>query len=475
MADVREDIDLLNAKLNPRMEVRLDVKKRSIMLELNKINIRSVTQTVQKFKTCKELGEQIIEEVKNINAINTQKKNKYGYVKIILKKSDKKLKQIFPDEEVRLNFIEQALKIHPHNTQKVIYDFSNLYNALVKKMYQQQLPYDKKLINFLNDHQNKIKIVWGNSLNVLKKLPSESIHLMVTSPPYYNARSYSQWNNLKEYLADMKKIIKECYRVIDNNRVFVFNVGDIFDNDNLKIRSTWGKRRLPLGAYFMNIFEECGFTFVDDFIWDKGEVQSQRHKNSSRPYPFYQYPVNCYEHIFVFHKHRLDKTPYPCPVCGCLQVSGNSQSEINLMSWECKNNDCFTRSVCNRGKRFSLKTNTAQNPILREQNVLNEKLINKWRRDVIKMKPVYKINCKGENTLGHTAPFPKDIPEMAVNFFTFKGDLVMDPFAGSFTVPIMAQQLDRIGIGIELRKDLFEKSIKRNIKNNNIQYESTQV
>ena len=65
MADVREDIDLLNAKLNPRMEVRLDVKKRSIMLELNKINIRSVTQTVQKFKTCKELGEQIIEEVKN--------------------------------------------------------------------------------------------------------------------------------------------------------------------------------------------------------------------------------------------------------------------------------------------------------------------------------------------------------------------------------------------------------------------------
>ena len=49
-----------------------------------------------------------------------------------------------------LNFIEQALKIHPHNTQKVIYDFS----MIGKKNYQQQLPYDKKLINFLNDHQN---------------------------------------------------------------------------------------------------------------------------------------------------------------------------------------------------------------------------------------------------------------------------------------------------------------------------------
>ena len=90
---------------------------------------------------------------------------------------------------------------------------------------------------------------------------------MVTSPPYYNAREYSQWNDLNDYLREMKEIIKECYRVIDNNHVFVFNVGDIFDNDNLTVRSTWGKRRLPLGAYFINIFEECGFTYVDDFIW----------------------------------------------------------------------------------------------------------------------------------------------------------------------------------------------------------------
>ena len=65
------------------------------------------------------------------------------------------------------------------------------------------------------------------------------------------------------------------------------------------------------------IFEEHGFQFVDDFIWDKGEVQTQRHKNGNRPYPLYQYPVNCYEHIFIFYKHRLDETLYPCPVCGC--------------------------------------------------------------------------------------------------------------------------------------------------------------
>ena len=99
---------------------------------------------------------------------------------------------------------------------------------------------------------------------------------MVTSPPYYNARDYSLWDNLNSYLDDMKNIIKECYRVLDNHRVFVFNIGDIYGNDNLTVKSVWGKRRIPLSAYFINIFEEIGFTFYDDIIWDKGEVQSNQ-------------------------------------------------------------------------------------------------------------------------------------------------------------------------------------------------------
>ena len=406
-------------------------------------------------------------------------KEKYNgkkfYINTILGKSEKYLKNVFQNESQFEIFYENAKQITVKDVDVTINEFIKLYNETIKVSYQQQIPYDKKIYRFMTKNPKKIKIIWGDVLNTLLKLPSESIQLMVTSPPYYNARAYSQWANLKDYLADMERIIKECFRVLDNNHVFVFNVGDIFDNDNLTKKSTWGKRRLPLGAYFINIFEKVGFTFVDDFIWDKGEVQSQRHKNGARPYPFYQYPVNCYEHILIFHKHRLDKTPYPCPVCGCLKVNGNSQSEINLMSWECKNIDCFERSECNRGKRFSLKTNTVQNNTIREHNTIDHDLVKKWRRDVIKIKPVFKINCKGENILGHTAPFPKEIPEMAVNFFSYKNDLVMDPFAGSFTVPIMAQQLGRIGIGVELRKDLFEKSIIKNIKKNKIKHEVIQV
>ncbi len=300
-------------------------------------------------------------------------------------------------------------------------------------------------------------------MQVLKKLKSESIHCIVTSPPYYNARKYSQWNNLNDYLDEMKKVIRESYRILDNHRVIVWNVGDIFDNDHLKTKAVWGKRRLPLGAYFIQIFEEEGFTFVDDFIWDKGEVQSERHKNGNRPFPFYQYPANCYEHLLVFHKHRLDKTRYPCPVCGTLKVNGNTQSEIGLMSWECKNLECFERSKSNRGKRFSLKTLMTQSH-QSESHEIDHEFIKKWRRDIVQFSPVIKINSKGQNSLGHTAPFPKEIPQFAINMFSYEGEKVLDPFAGSFTTPIVAKQLNRIGIGIELNQNTFQDAIKDHIK-----------
>lgn len=394
------------------------------------------------------------------------------YLNEILKTSDKYLKQTLTKEELK-KFLEELKDIESEKSEEIIDKFCKVYQNFLKKKFQKEdyKKFDKKIFNFTNKESNKVKIVWGDCLDYLKKMPSESIQLMVTSPPYYNAREYSQWKNLNDYLKDMKEIIKESWRVLDNHRVFVFNVGDIFDNDNIYTKSVWGKRRLPLGAYFIKIFEECGFTFVDAFIWDKGEVQSQRHKNGSKPYPLYQYPMNCYEHIFIFHKHRLDKNRYPCPVCGSLKVSGNTQSEIGIQSWECKNEKCFERSKANRGKRFSLKTNIVQNIKNRKDNIINHNLIKKWRRDIIKFSPVIKINSKGENKLGHTAPFPEDIPEMAVEFFTYKGDVVLDPFAGSFTTPLIANKLKRIGIGCELRRDLFEKAIKENLKNKGYGFE----
>lgn len=395
-----------------------------------------------------------------------------NYINFLINENEKYLKDIFNKEEIK-NFKSEILKIKEKETSLIVSKYIKIYLKHIKLKFQKDNSpkINKKIFDFSINNNNKIKIVWGDSLNYLKQMPSESIQLMVTSPPYYNAREYSQWKNINDYFEDMKNIIKESYRVLDNHRVFVFNVGDIFDNDNLIVKSVWGKRRLPLGVYFIKLFEECGFTFVDDFIWDKGEVQSQRHKNGSKPYPLYQYPANCYEHILIFHKHRLDKTKFPCPICGSLKVSGNTQSEIGVQSWECKNLKCFERSFSNRGKRFSLKTIITQDPYNRQNNIIKHELIKKWRRDVIKFSPVIKIGKGGINKLGHTAPFPEDIPEMAVNFYSYKGDLVLDPFAGSFTSCIVASKYKRIGIGCEIRKDLFSNAIKKNIKHNKIDFE----
>ena len=381
------------------------------------------------------------------------------YLDTILSKSDKYLKTEFSPKLLN-DFILKIQYIYEiSNVENIVKEFEKCYYDFVKFNYQQQQKYNIELDNFISNKNETQKVIWGDCLSVLQQLKTESIHCMITSPPYYNVRDYAQWNNINDYLNDMETIIRECYRVLDNHRVFVFNVGDVFDNDNLTTTSTWGKRRLPLGAYFITLFEKVGFTFVDDIIWDKGEVQSQRHKNGDKPFPFFQYPMNCYEHILVFHKHRNDNTRYPCPVCGCLMVNGNAYSEIGIKSWECKNKDCFERSAANRGKRFSAKTYFTQNTKLNNENTIDKDFIYSCRRDIKKINPVIKINSKGENLLGHTAPFPREIPEFAIQMFSYKNEIVLDPFSGIGTSLRTAGELGRIGIGIE--RDL---SLKDNVR-----------
>ena len=409
--------------------------------------------------------ESIYRELGAYESTNPFRSNSYKpYIETIIEISKPYLQETFPNKQRLEEFIENVNFLNEKtNTKEIIDSFITIYTSFVKQDYQNQYKeINLKLVDFLEAKDDGVKIIWGNCLDVMKGMKPETIHLMVTSPPYYNAREYSQWKNLNDYLDDMRLIIKEAYRVLDNHRVFVFNVGDIFDNDNISTTSTWGKRRIPLGAYFTKIFEEEGFTFVDDFIWDKGEVQSERHKNGNKPYPFYQYPMNCYEHILIFHKHRKDETRYPCPVCGCLKVNGNAYSEIGLKSWECKNLECFKRSEANRGKRFSLKTITTQGR-QEEKFTIEKEFINKWRRDIIKINPVIKINSKGVNTLGHTAPFPAEIPEFAVKMYSYPNEYVLDPFGGSFTSVITAKKLGRIGVGIELNKEMFGKSSMQNL------------
>lgn len=300
------------------------------------------------------------------------------------------------------------------------------------------------------------KIYNMNCLEGLRQMEDESIDLMVTSPPYYNAREYSQWETVDSYMDDMKEIFTELYRCMKNHKYIVVNVGDVTSQVG---KAKWSVRKLPLGAMFIMMLEEIGFEFIDDYIWDKGEPQSKRHLGNPQ-YPFYQYPVNCYEHILIFAKHKLDKTKIPCPICNETIVVSNSQSGIGVQSWECKNLNCPEKSASGRGKRFSARS-VMMNNYQTDDNFIEKEFIQKWRRDIVRINPVIKINSKGKNKLGHTAPYPTDIPEMAIRYYSGIGDLVVDIFSGSGTTSVVAKKLRRNYIGFELNEEYVEISNKR--------------
>lgn len=299
-------------------------------------------------------------------------------------------------------------------------------------------------------------VINGDCLNVMRDMSATSVDLIVTSPPYFNAREYSHYASVDAYMSIMENIFLEGYRVLKNHRYLVLNVGDVTCQTE---KAKWSVRKLPLGAMFTVLMERIGFIFIDDYIWDKGEPQTKRHLGNP-PYPFYQYPVNCYEHILVFAKHELDKTKIPCPDCNEVLTQSNSCTGIGVQSWECKNPKCPTKSEHGRGKRFSQRS-IMMNNYQTDENYIDKEFIHRWRRDIVRINPVIKINSKGENLIGHTAPYPTDIPEMAVRFFSGVTDIVLDPFMGVGTTGIVCRALNRDFIGIELDKKFFEIAKER--------------
>lgn len=296
----------------------------------------------------------------------------------------------------------------------------------------------------------------ADCVEAMKQMPDRSIDAVVTSPPYYNAREYSTWGSVDAYLADMRGTFSEVFRLLKNHRYAVVNVGDVTSQVG---KAKWSVRKLPLGAYFITMMESLGFQFIDDYIWDKGEPQTKRHMGNP-PFPFYQYPVNCYEHVLVFAKHELDKTKIPCPDCHRICTQSNSCTGIGVQSWECKNPECPTKSAHGRGKRFSARSimmNTYQKP----ENEIPEETRQLWRRDIVRINPVVKINNKGENVVGHSAPFPESIPEMVCRFFAGAGDVVLDPFMGSGTTAVACIKTGRKYIGFDTCEAYVNKARKR--------------
>ncbi|WP_157827499.1 DNA-methyltransferase [Macrococcoides caseolyticum] len=237
---------------------------------------------------------------------------------------------------------------------------------------------------------DKSTIINQNSTIALHRY-TDYFNYAITSPPYLNAREYSQWDNMICYIFDMILNAQAVYNSLKNGGIYAYNIGDIVDRDNIYISSQMSKKRQQLGFYSMLMFELIGFTISGNFIWDKGEVQSKRN-SSSNSYPGFLKPINCYEHVIIASKN---------------------------------NNTKFSNKV------FSIS-------------------------------PVRKINSKGENILGHTAPYPEQLIEDILQQFDTNPHIrILDPFLGSGTTCIVTNKLNLESVGFELNKEYYELAIKR--------------
>ena len=209
-----------------------------------------------------------------------------------------------------------------------------------------------------------VQVHHGDAFEVLQSVASCSVDGAVTSPPYYNAKSYASWPNIYCFLHDMFNIAREVHRVLKDGSIFLFNIFDYFDNENSIVFSAMGKKRMILGAYTVHLFRAAGFQVQGNIIWDKGEIEGKRNFNQGNHSPYYQAPFNCWEHIFIFSKGKLD----------------------------------------GEGADFP---------------------------SILRLRPVFKM-FNGENVLGHSAPYPKEIPELLLERLK-PGSTVLDPFSGSMT------------------------------------------
>ena len=151
-----------------------------------------------------------------------------------------------------------------------------------------------------------LEIINDNSTSYIQSLKPGQIGTAITSPPYYNAREYSQWETMIMYFVDMIINCKVVYNSLARGGYYLYNIGDIVSEDNIYVKSNMSKHRVQLGFWSSMIFEIAGYTLTGNIIWDKGEVQSRRNSTVNL-FSGYVKCINCYEHILVFRKGDYEK------------------------------------------------------------------------------------------------------------------------------------------------------------------------
>lgn len=247
------------------------------------------------------------------------------------------------------------------------------------------------------------KIIFGDC-RMMNEIPNESVQLMVTSPPYYNAPfDYPNlFASYDEFLELMDSFAKELYRVLAPGRIASFVTDDMLVNGE----------KFPVVADITTIMQRNGFRYRDKIIWRKPEGYIRISRRSGvvlqHPYPMYFYPDNIQESILIFQKGKFD-----------YRYAKKLASEI----WQDSRID------------------------------ISEYQANKWYLTVWDITNVLPLEGRVEKGI---AAFPDEIPKRLIKLFTFVGETVLDPFLGSGTTAKVARALGRNSFGYEIDLELID-------------------
>jgi len=242
------------------------------------------------------------------------------------------------------------------------------------------------------------RLIIGNCMT-MKEIPDESVHLMATSPPYFNAPfDYKGlFKNYDQYLGVLNRVAKEVFRVLKDGRIAVLNIDDMLVNSE----------KFPIVADATKIFQNAGFRYRDRIIWKKPDGYLRISRRSGvllqNPYPMYFYPDNLLESVIIFQKGKFNYHSIPKEI--------REVSKIDI-------------------KEFS---------------------DNKWYMTLWEMVNV----LPGSLLEREIAAFPEELPYRIINLFSYVGETVLDPFVGSGTTMKVARDLRRNSIGIEIKKSLI--------------------
>ena len=257
----------------------------------------------------------------------------------------------------------------------------------------------------------KTDIKLGDSREVLKTLPDNSVDLIFTSPPYANQRKNTYGGiHPNEYVDWFLPISKELLRVLKPTGTFILNIKEKVVNGE---RST----------YVMELILEMrkqGWYWTEEFIW---------HKKNSYPGKWPNRFRDAWERLLQFNKNKkfnMYQEEVMVPIGNWAKNRLKNLSDTDKKRDESKVGSGFGKNISNWVNREKAYPT----------NVLH-----------------LSTECSNKN---HSAAFPEGLPEWFIKLFTKEGDTVLDPFTGSGTTNFVAQRMFRHSIGIEKYKKYYD-------------------